>query len=309
MRTGAQGCCHGFCRLRRATRDPAATRGVDAGPRVARRRRARAAAAGRAGRRARLRDVVVHGRGLRGAARGVRRGRDRSLRREPVPGRAQVRPRAGDLAVRHHDRGRRAVELTAAPVTAITGVADCPVVAGADEAIVLDFADEESVVQTVFATTTLDVAARFARRAARGRHRARRGPSSMPLQPYDPALDGVEQFTFLGQDWVYGIAQEAALKMREAAQLWTEAYPQMEYRHGPISIAERGPRGVGVRRAGARPRRRHRGHRRATRRPTTSTRWPISSARNCSPSRARRPRASIADRPRHLTRSVVLSRS
>ena len=28
--------------------------------------------------------------------------------------------------------------------------------------------------------------------------------------------------------------------MREAAQLWTEAYPQMEYRHGPIAIAEPG---------------------------------------------------------------------
>jgi fructoselysine-6-P-deglycase FrlB-like protein len=28
--------------------------------------------------------------------------------------------------------------------------------------------------------------------------------------------------------------------MREAAQLWTEAYPQMEYRHGPISIAQPG---------------------------------------------------------------------
>ena len=28
--------------------------------------------------------------------------------------------------------------------------------------------------------------------------------------------------------------------MREAAQPWTESYPQMEYRHGPISIAEPG---------------------------------------------------------------------
>ncbi len=28
--------------------------------------------------------------------------------------------------------------------------------------------------------------------------------------------------------------------MREAAQLWTEAYPQLEYRHGPISIAQPG---------------------------------------------------------------------
>jgi fructoselysine-6-P-deglycase FrlB-like protein len=28
--------------------------------------------------------------------------------------------------------------------------------------------------------------------------------------------------------------------MREAAQLWTESYPQMEYRHGPIAIAQPG---------------------------------------------------------------------
>jgi fructoselysine-6-P-deglycase FrlB-like protein len=28
--------------------------------------------------------------------------------------------------------------------------------------------------------------------------------------------------------------------MREAARAWTESYPQLEYRHGPISIAEPG---------------------------------------------------------------------
>ena len=28
--------------------------------------------------------------------------------------------------------------------------------------------------------------------------------------------------------------------MREASRSWTESYPQMEYRHGPISIAEPG---------------------------------------------------------------------
>jgi fructoselysine-6-P-deglycase FrlB-like protein len=32
-----------------------------------------------------------------------------------------------------------------------------------------------------------------------------------------------------------GLANEAALKLREAASAWTEAYPAMEYRHGPIS--------------------------------------------------------------------------
>lgn len=133
----------------------------------------------------------------------------------------------------------RAVELTSAPVTAITGVADCPVVAGADEAIVLDFADEESVVQTVFATTTLMLLrGSLGERLDDVLDQARSVLAA--AEPYDAALGTVEQFTFLGQDWVYGIAQEAALKMREAAQLWTEAYPQMEYRHGPISIAERG---------------------------------------------------------------------
>lgn len=54
--------------------------------------------------------------------------------------------------------------------------------------------------------------------------------------PLDPHLSAAEQFTFLGTGWTYGLALEAGLKMREAAGAWTEAYPAMEYRHGPISI-------------------------------------------------------------------------
>jgi fructoselysine-6-P-deglycase FrlB-like protein len=53
-------------------------------------------------------------------------------------------------------------------------------------------------------------------------------------------VEQADQFTFLGSGWVYGVALEAGLKMREAAQLWTESYPQLEYRHGPISIAQPG---------------------------------------------------------------------
>jgi fructoselysine-6-P-deglycase FrlB-like protein len=37
-----------------------------------------------------------------------------------------------------------------------------------------------------------------------------------------------------------GLAHEAALKMRESAQLWAESYPAKEYRHGPIAIAAPG---------------------------------------------------------------------
>src|SRR6266536_2681081 len=46
------------------------------------------------------------------------------------------------------------------------------------------------------------------------------------------------QFTFLGRGWTVGLANEAALKMREASLSWAESYPAMEYRHGPISIGD-----------------------------------------------------------------------
>ena len=67
----------------------------------------------------------------------------------------------------------------------------------------------------------------------------------LPL-PVHPAL--VEQITFLGRGWTVGLAEEAALKCREAAMFWAEAYPAMDYRHGPISIAAPAPGGLGVRR-------------------------------------------------------------
>jgi len=56
----------------------------------------------------------------------------------------------------------------------------------------------------------------------------------------DPDWISADQITFLGTGWTIGLASEAALKLREASQSWTEAYPAMEYRHGPVSIAEPG---------------------------------------------------------------------
>ncbi|MFA1551387.1 SIS domain-containing protein [Actinomadura chokoriensis] len=117
--------------------------------------------------------------------------------------------------------------------TAITADPDTPVAASAGRVIALEFADEESVVQTRFATTQLallrahlgeDLAAAIADAEA-----AVTGP--LPRELLD-----AEQVTFLGRGWTVGIAREAALKMREAAGFWTEAYPAMEYRHGPISV-------------------------------------------------------------------------
>ena len=68
----------------------------------------------------------------------------------------------------------------------------------------------------------------------------RRRRSARVADELDPALVDAEQFTFLGRGWTVGLAHEAALKMREASQSWTESYPAMEYRHGPIAIAAPG---------------------------------------------------------------------
>jgi fructoselysine-6-P-deglycase FrlB-like protein len=125
-------------------------------------------------------------------------------------------------------RGRQPIlAVTADPASAVTGAAD--------QTIVLDFADERSVVQTRFATTTLALL-----RASLG-------------QDLEPVVAAAEQalaadlpaglldrtqFSFLGSGWTVGLANEAALKLREACLAWAESYPAMEYRHGPIGIAD-----------------------------------------------------------------------
>jgi fructoselysine-6-P-deglycase FrlB-like protein len=131
----------------------------------------------------------------------------------------------------------RAIERTTAPLAAVTAVKDSPVTRAVPGSIVLDFADERSVVQTLFATTAF----MLLRGSLGGSLGGILDEGTTALDATLPAaVENAEQFTYLGNGWRYGVAQEAALKMREAAQLWTEAYPQLEYRHGPISIAQPG---------------------------------------------------------------------
>ncbi|AOT59604.1 SIS domain-containing protein [Streptomyces rubrolavendulae] len=124
----------------------------------------------------------------------------------------------------------RTAALTADPGT--------PVVDAADEVAVLDWADEESVVQTRFATTALAYlrAGLGAVPGVKPVEEAALDAELAVTEPLPESLLAAEQWTFLGRGWTYGLALEAALKMREAAGAWTEAYPAMEYRHGPIAI-------------------------------------------------------------------------
>ncbi|MCX5285992.1 SIS domain-containing protein [Streptomyces sp. NPDC102256] len=121
--------------------------------------------------------------------------------------------------------------------TAVTADPHTPVMEAADDIVVLDFADERSVVQTRFATTALTLL-----RAHLGLHTdAVVADARTALEtPLPEGLVDCAQFTFLGRGWTVGLANEAGLKMREASLAWTEAYPAMEYRHGPISVTTRG---------------------------------------------------------------------
>lgn len=144
------------------------------------------------------------------------------------------------VAVSRSGTTTEVVELTrrlreSTPVLAVTAQADGPLAALSTSLVTLDFADERSVVQTRFATCSVALfRAHFGERldqvCADG-ERALTGP--LPAEP-----DEIRQLVFLGRSASVGLAQEAALKVREAAQAWSEAYPAMEYRHGPISVAD-----------------------------------------------------------------------
>ncbi len=120
------------------------------------------------------------------------------------------------------------------PTVAITASTATPVAAAADALIALDFADEQSVVQTRFATSELALLLAHLGQDIGPMAAAARTVLAGSLPP---ELLGAQQFTFLGTGWTCGLASEAALKLREAAGFWTESYPAMEYRHGPIAVA------------------------------------------------------------------------
>jgi fructoselysine-6-P-deglycase FrlB-like protein len=124
------------------------------------------------------------------------------------------------------------------PTIGVIGDPESPLVSMVDEAVLLPFADEQSVVQTRFATTAL---ALF--RASLGEDLTAAiadATAVLAENVDDDALRDAEQYTFLGRGWAIGLAHEAALKLRESSQSWTESYPSMDYRHGPIAIAAPG---------------------------------------------------------------------
>jgi len=121
------------------------------------------------------------------------------------------------------------------PATAITADPDAPLAREARHVVLLDFADERSVVSSRFITSSIVLL------------RAQLGIDvrSLPAEAerevarmLPPELAERAEFTFLGSGWAAPVADEAALKLREASRTWAESYPAMEYRHGPISVSD-----------------------------------------------------------------------
>ncbi len=122
-----------------------------------------------------------------------------------------------------------------APITAVLGALGTPIASLATDIVDLSYADETSVVQTRFPTTLLallrahlgdDEEAR-AELVAAGERAVNAGVTEAAPR----------QLVVLASGWAAALAQEAALKCRESAGMWAEAYATGEYRHGPISVA------------------------------------------------------------------------
>jgi fructoselysine-6-P-deglycase FrlB-like protein len=116
----------------------------------------------------------------------------------------------------------------------ITAAAGTPIAGAVDQLLVLEYADEQSFVQTRFATTVLTLA------------RAHVGHDLAPVvqqakaavaADIDERLVDQAHYAFLGRGWAVGVGREAALKVQETSAAWVEAHPALEYRHGPMSAA------------------------------------------------------------------------
>ncbi|MEA5154490.1 sugar isomerase [Raineyella sp.] len=148
--------------------------------------------------------------------------------------RVVVLSRSGDtldvVAMLHELAGR-------VPTLAFVGKERSTIGSLCDSQVALPFADEAGYAQTRFATSVLAL------------HRAWLGEDMGPVieqardalrEKLDERHVAAEQVTYLGTGWTIGLAREAALKFRESSASWAEAYPMLEYRRGPITVAQPG---------------------------------------------------------------------
>lgn len=132
-------------------------------------------------------------------------------------------------------------------VIAITNYGDQPLAGLADEALVIEKGQEESVAQTrSFASMYVAATAMTALAAGEDGLFAAMGhlPSAgrRLLEVYDPLAQKMgenldyDRFYFLGSGARYGLACEVSLKMKEMTLTHSEPFHFLEFRHGPMSM-------------------------------------------------------------------------
>jgi glucosamine--fructose-6-phosphate aminotransferase (isomerizing) len=145
-------------------------------------------------------------------------------------------------------------ERTGAPVWAISCYESSPLVQESDLALVAAEGKEESVVQTRSFTSMLLLAQASAWFLAHGEPPADGLPAAgdrlfAEFQGLARELGEdltLQRFFFLGSGPQYGLACEAALKVKEMTLSHAEAFHFMEFRHGPMSLVDQATLVVGL---------------------------------------------------------------
>jgi glucosamine--fructose-6-phosphate aminotransferase (isomerizing) len=135
---------------------------------------------------------------------------------------------------------------TGGEVLSITCDSRSPLALQSDLAFAADVAQEQSVAQTRSFTTMLLMAQSlvgyYAYQDVEGALSRLPGEAQELLDDYQPAArrlgedNTLERFFFLGNGFLYGLASEAMLKMKEMSLTHSEAYHTLEFRHGPMSM-------------------------------------------------------------------------
>ena len=138
-----------------------------------------------------------------------------------------------------------------AVVIALVNQDDSPVAAAADEVVPLLAGTEASVAATKSYIASLSAIAQLAAQLS-GRAPLQAALAALPAQleqsaelDWDQALAplaSVDDLLVVGRGLSFGIAQEAALKLKETAAIHAEAFSAAELMHGPLALVkERDP--------------------------------------------------------------------
>ncbi len=135
------------------------------------------------------------------------------------------------------------------PTLAITCHPQSPLAREATETLILEAANEVSVPSTQSQTSSVlagQVMTAVLSRNAEYLQHLRRLPQAgrAVIERYhdlgrEIAADArIEKFAFLGSGPLFGLARDCQLKTKEIAGMLSDAYPQLEFRHGPTSTVD-----------------------------------------------------------------------